>query len=54
MQEKEQRLKQLKEQAAGMKEVPVGLKLAITQLEIELGISSDQCSLDDGCLNCGS
>ena len=50
MEEKEQRLKDLKAAASKLKEVPLGMKMTISRLQNELYPDDD----DKDCLMCGS
>ena len=48
--DQEKRLKELRETASKMKEIPLGLKISISKLENELYPDND----DKDCLMCGS
>lgn len=50
--QKKERLTTLTKQAAAMTFVPHGLKLTISNLQVDLGLTA--CNLDGDCLNCGS
>jgi len=52
IEDKKTRLATLTKQAAAMTFVPHGLKLTISNLQVDLGLA--KCNLDGDCLSCGS